>query len=95
MSNIIELRGRASDILKLSETSFTVKYADGETHDVEEGILFEVDPGDRHIIFHNGTDRATVVFTAVIALYETIERFGLSDAFDRWFKENYGGGKEG
>lgn len=73
--------------MKLSITSFTVRYQDGETHDVEDGILFEVDPDDGHIIFHNGTDRATVLFTAVVALFEVITRFGLGDHFERWWRD--------
>lgn len=90
MRDSFEFKGKASDVLKLSKTSFTVNYADGEKKEVEEGILFAVDPEDGHFIFHNGTDRAEVVFTAVIALYEVIDRFGLDDAFDRWFEKNYG-----
>lgn len=89
MNKEYEFKARSSDVLKLSKTSFTVKYADGETKDIEEGILFEVDSGDGHIIFHNGTDRAEVLFTAVVALYEALTRFGLGDAFDRWFKKNF------
>ena len=87
-----EFKGKSSDVLKLSKTSFTVRYQDGETHDVEEGILFEVDPSDGHIIFHNGTDRATVLFTAVVALFEAITRFGLGDRFEKWWKDEIEGG---
>lgn len=84
-----EFKGKSVVVLKLSKTSFTVRYQDGETHDVEEGILFEVDPEDGHVIFHNGTDRATVLFTSVIALYEAIDRFGLEAHFERWLERQF------
>ena len=90
-----EFKGKASDVLKLSKVGFTVRYEDGETKDVEEGVLFEVDPEDGHIIFHNGTNRPSVLFTTIIALYEAINRFGMDDYFDRWLEKNYGGKDNG
>lgn len=49
---------------------FDVIYADGTRHHVSEGILFEAK--DNKMIFHNGTDRAAVLFAAAEAAAEAI-----------------------
>lgn len=49
---------------------FDVIYADGTRKRVSEGILIEAD--EENVIFHNGTDRATVLYTALELLAEII-----------------------
>lgn len=76
---------KASEILKLSKTEFTVDYADGTSHKVNEGVLLEATPEGR-MIFHNGTDRVSVLFASTFALFEAIARFGLTEAYDEYFR---------
>ena len=62
-----------------------VDYADGTSHKVNEGVLLEATPEGR-MIFHNGTDRASVLFASTFALFEAIARFGLTEAYDEYFR---------
>lgn len=55
-------------------TEFDVLYDDGTSRRVHEGILLEVE--NEKMIFHNGTNRASVLFAAVEALFEVISMLG-------------------
>lgn len=57
---------------------FDVIYADGTRHHVSEGVLFEVK--DECVIFHNGTDRASVMFGVAEAAAEVVGALGLNEA---------------
>ena len=69
------------DIIKASPAGveFDVLYDDGTKHHVCEGILFEVT--GEEVIFHNGTNRLSVLFAASEASMETIGLLGLAKVF--------------
>ena len=49
--------------------SFKVCFSDGEVKDVADGILFEDDPTDHHLIMHLGTNND---INFIIAIYEAL-----------------------
>lgn len=66
------------EAIKTSENvEFDVIYADGTRHHVAEGVLFEVE--NERIVFHNGTNRANVLFATLEAIIEVIELLGLAN----------------
>lgn len=69
-------------IKKSSNTEFDVIYADGTRHHVAEGVLFEVE--NERVTFHNGTNRANVLFASVEALFEVIELLGLTEVLEAY-----------
>lgn len=58
---------------------FDVIYDDGTRHRVEEGVLVEV--RGEELTFHNGTNRLSVLFSAVQALFEVIDILGVWERF--------------
>lgn len=79
------------EAIKTSENvEFDVIYADGTRRRVREGVLFEVE--NEKMIFHNGTNRASVLFAAAETLVEVVKAAGLEDAFVRYIDEVFGEG---
>ena len=76
------------ETIKISpNTEFDVLYEDGTRHHVTEGVLFEVEDGGR-IVFHNGTNRANVLFASVEALFEVIGLLGLTEMLEAYLDSN-------
>ena len=60
-----------------SNVEFDVNYADGSQLHVEEGVLLGVQ--GESIIFHNGTNRASVLLAALDCLTTALISMGLGD----------------
>lgn len=69
-----------------NNAEFDVIYDDGTRKRVHEGVLIEVE--DNAVTFHNGTNRVSVLFASVEALFEVIEVLGLSDAFEKYLSRS-------
>lgn len=65
---------------------FDVIYADGTRKHVAEGILLSVhrDADREEIIFHNGTNRIVVLFSATDTLLKVISELGLVEMFEKY-----------
>lgn len=71
------------EVIKTSpNVEFDVIYADGTHHHVAEGVLFEVE--NERITFHNGTNRAVVLFASMEALFEVINLLGLTEVCEKY-----------
>lgn len=64
--------------------TFTINYADGESVEVKQGVLFTVDDDDRMDI-HVGVDKAYMIFGIYFCLMEYIDKIGLSDKFKSYY----------
>lgn len=72
---------------KISENvEFDVIYADGTRRRVKEGILYEVE--DDSMIFHNGTNRCSVLFATAEAALVLIDNIGLTKLFGRYIRSD-------
>lgn len=60
-----------------SNVEFDVNYADGSKLHVEEGVLLGV--RGEEIIFHNGTNRASVLIAALDCLTNALISMGLGE----------------
>lgn len=60
-----------------SNVEFDVNYADGSKLHVEEGVLLGV--RGEEIIFHNGTNRASVLLAALDCMTDALICMGLGD----------------
>lgn len=65
-----------------SNVEFDVIYADGTRHHVTEGVLFGVE--NERMVFHNGTNRANVLFASMEALFEVVDLLGLVEALEAY-----------
>ncbi|MBR2311116.1 MAG: hypothetical protein IKA47_11405 [Oscillospiraceae bacterium] len=75
------------DPIKISaNTEFEVIYDDGTRRRVQEGVLFEVD--DEKMIFHNGTNRASVLFAAAESALGLIDEIGLTKLFKAYISSD-------
>lgn len=71
------------ETIKASQnTEFDVIYDDGTRHHVAEGVLFEVE--NERVTFHNGTNRAVVLFASMEALFEVIDLLGLTEVLEKY-----------
>lgn len=68
-----------------SGIEFDVIYDDGTRHRVKEGCLVEV--CDDEVIWHNGTDRLSVVFAAASCMLDVIGITGTSRVFATWLHD--------
>lgn len=74
-----EKEDRSMEAIKTSENmEFDVIYADGTRRHVSEGVLFEIK--DDSLIFHNGTNRATALFSVAEAAAEVVGAMGLPES---------------
>lgn len=66
------------EVIKTSpNVEFDVNYADGTKLHVKEGVLLGVRDGE--IIFHNGTNRASVLIAALDCLTDALISMGLGE----------------
>lgn len=68
-----------------TNVEFDVIYADGTRKRVHEGVLLEVE--DQRMVFHNGTNRKSVLFASVEALFEIITALGLENELDTYLEQ--------
>ena len=72
---------------KISENvEFDVLYADDTKRHVPEGILFGVE--EDTMVFHNGTNLATVLFAAAEAALCLIDNIGLTKLFGMYIRSD-------
>ena len=67
--------------------TFDVKYDDGTKQEVETGILMEVLPDGKHIACHLGTEKASHIFSFILALEEMINKCGLDEVYKKYREE--------
>lgn len=68
-----------------SGVEFDIIYDDGSKHHVKEGCLVEV--CDDEVIWHNGTDRLSVVFATASCILDVIKITGTAKIFAAYLQD--------